>query len=353
MKYFTAEKHFETMFQNTYRTHTYGAATKEEHEIWSLSLREKLKELIGLDQMQECQPCPETLESVPCDGYVRTKMLIQVEPDVFMPFYVLRPDDMKEGEKRTAVIACHGHASHGKDAVAGVREKKEVADTIDLHEYNYGEVLAQKGYVVFAADARGFGERRERFEQGDEYALESSCHFLNKIAYSFGQTVTGMWTWDLMRLVDFALSCEFVNGHVACVGLSGGGLQTLWLTALDTRIECAVISGYFYGYQQSLLNMANNCSCNYVPNLWKTADMGDIGALICPRPVMIQTGDIDTLNGADGLDNVYPQVEKVRKAMKLFGMEENVCHDIFEGPHKWDTKHSFDWVIDHVPPVMK
>ncbi len=353
MKYYTTEKYFENKFNNTYRTHTYQATTKEEHEIWSNSLREKLWELLGLDQMQECSPCPETLESVQCDGYVRTKMVIQVEPDVFMPFYILFPNDMKEGEKRTAVLACHGHTSNGKSAVVGLREYEDVARTIDIHDYNYGEELVKKGYVVFAPDARGFGERREKYSQGDDKLLRSSCYFLNKVAYSLGQTVAGMWTWDLMRLLDFVLSCEFVNGHVVCLGLSGGGLQTLWLSALDTRVECAVISGYFYGVLQALLHMSDNCSCNYVPNLWRVADMGDIGALICPRPVMIQTGDVDPLNGADGLDNVYPQVEKVRKAMKLFGVEENVCHDIYAGPHKWDGKHSFDWVIDHVPPIIK
>jgi hypothetical protein len=30
-------------------------------------------------------------------------------------------------------------------------------------------------------------------------------------------------------------------------------LQTLWLAALDERVDCAVISGYFYGVEDSLL----------------------------------------------------------------------------------------------------
>jgi hypothetical protein len=62
------------------------------------------------------------------------------------------------------------------------------------------------------------------------------------------------------------------------------------LTALYYRIKAAVISGYFYGYKQSLLEMPDNCSCNYVPHLWEKVDMGDMGALIAPRTLLIETG---------------------------------------------------------------
>lgn len=96
-----------------------------------------------------------------------------------------------------------------------------------------------------------------------------------------------------------------------------------------------------------------NCLCNYVPDLWRTADIGDIGALISPRPLLIETGDADFLNGRDGLENVIPQVETVRRAMSLFGKEENLYHDIFPGEHKWHGAHAYQWIISHTPPVME
>lgn len=352
--YYTAQEHFEKIFQDTVRTHTFHASSQEEFRNWSDSLRKKLHDLLGTGEMKACPLTPQVLETVPCRGYVRKKLVIHTEEDILMPFYMLIPDDLKEGERRTAVIACHGHSSNGKEAVAGVKEQPGMAETIEHYNYNYGEVLAQMGYVVFAPDARGFGERRERYDQGDEKEkiFTSSCSYLNVMAMSLGQTVMGMWLWDLMRLADFALSCECVNGHLTCVGLSGGGMQSLWLAAMDTRIECCVISGYFYGYLQSLL-INYNCLCNYVPNLWRTADIGDIGALICPRPVLIETGDQDDLNGKDGLDNVLPQVETVRRAMALFGAEDYLYHDIFEGEHLWHGEKAYPWLISHVPPKME
>jgi len=352
MRYYTSEKHFRKKFDAANRSHSFQAATREEFLVWQDSLRKKLCELLGTTQMEKCLPQPELVETVACDGYVRKKMLIHTEPEVIMPFYVLIPDDLKEGEKRTALIACHGHGSNGKEAVVGLREKEGVANTIDIHNYNYGEEFVKKGYIVFAADARGFGERREIDLQGDEEEkyLSSSCRGLSHLALPLGQTVAGMWAWDLMRLADYIMTCDFVNGHLTCVGLSGGGLQTLYFSALDSRVECAVISGYFYGAGESLVTMFQNCDCNFVPNLWKTADIGDIGALIAPRPLLIETGNIDPLNGSSGLDNVWPQVEKVRNAMKLWNSEENLYHDIFEGPHMWHGDYAYDWVITHVPP---
>jgi dienelactone hydrolase len=354
MKYYTSQEHFERIFKETNRSHTFHASNEEEYKVWSHSLRKKLHELLGTKEMEPCEFSPEIIEMTQCGSYIRKKIVIHTEKDVQMPFYLLIPADLKEGEKRTAVIACHGHSSNGKEAVAGVRKNEIMTNTIEHYHYNYGEILAQKGYVVLVPDARGFGERRERYDQGDteEKILSSSCSYLNVMAMSLGQTVMGMWLWDLMRLADYALSLEIVNGHLACVGLSGGGMQSLWLSAMDERIECSVISGYFYGYLESLL-INYNCLCNYVPNLWKVVDIGDIGALIAPRPVLIETGNQDDLNGRSGLENVYPQVETIKRAMKLFGVEDHLYHDVFEGEHRWHGEKAYSWLLSHVPPKME
>ena len=113
---------------------------------------------------------------------------------------------------------------------------------------------------------------------------------------------------------------------MGCAGLSGGGLQTLWAAALDKRIRCAVISGYMYGYKESLLDMPGNCYCNYVPHLYEYMDMGDIAALIAPRPLLIETGNRDPLNGASGLANVRTQVDTIRRAYRTLEAEDRLYH---------------------------
>jgi hypothetical protein len=78
-----------------------------------------------------------------------------------------------------------------------------------------------------------------------------------------------------------------------------------------------------------------NCACNYVPELWKAVDMGDIGSLIAPRPLLIETGDEDHLNGESGLDNVKSQLDITRGAYDLLGMPDKLIHSISHGGHRW------------------
>src|SRR5215212_8667864 len=170
---------------------------------WRSELRARLRAITGIDTMRACPPDPQ--EDVPeqYDGYVRTRVVIAVEPDVRMPLYVLTPSDLRPGERRPAVLAPHGHASAGKSAIVGRADAPELVQTIAQHNYAYGLQLVRAGYIVFCPDARGFGERREPVVMDDGDLLGSSCQVLNNMAMPLGQTVTGMWTWDLMRLIDY------------------------------------------------------------------------------------------------------------------------------------------------------
>ena len=121
-------------------------------------------------------------------------------------------------------------------------------------------------------------------------------------------------------------------------------MQTLYFAALDTRVDCAVISGYFYGVRDSLLEMPNNCCCNIVPRLWEHFDMGDLGAMIAPRPLLIESGDTDSLNGARGIKNVMSQVAVTRRAYKALKSGDRLYHDIFAGEHRWNGIHAIPWM---------
>lgn len=344
-QFYTTEQYFARRFDRVGRSLELKANTAEEFAVWKKQLRRALWEVTGMDTMIRCEPAPQHLETRRMEGYCREKYLIETEPGVLMPFYVLIPGDYRKGERRAAVVAPHGHDSHGKSAVVGETfGDPGMEKTIREHNYDYGVQLVKEGFLVFCPDARGFGERREKYFQEDSNLRSQSCEYLNDMAMSLGQSVTGMWIWDLMRLVDYMETREDVDPkRIGCAGLSGGGLQSLWLSALDDRIRCCVISGYFYGNKQSiLLNLC--CSCNYVRGLHELADMGDIGALILPRPVLIETGTLDDLNGPDGLDNVYPQVEKLRRAAELTGVSGHVEHDVFVGPHRWNGVKAVPWM---------
>jgi hypothetical protein len=326
------------LFDRCARSLGLKATTPLELEEWRRTVRAELAVITGIGRMESCPLEPRREESVPLKGYRREKWLIQTEPGVLMPLYVLIPDGIAPGERRSCVITPHGHGSGGKFAVAGRTDIPAMRETIRKHDYDYGVQLVREGHIVFCPDARGFGERREWMLQGDrpEQFLHSTCVPLNHVAISLGMSLTGWWTWDLMRLVDWITErpdCD--PARIACAGLSGGGLQTLWLAAMDDRVRCAVVSGYFYGYRDSLLKLSSNCGCNYVPGLWMRVDMGDLGALIAPRLLLVETGTRDDLNGERGAVNATEQVEIARTAYRLLGAEDRLRHVLFDGPHKW------------------
>ncbi len=331
-KYYGSLAGMRRKFDRRKRQDAFPGGSVGEFEIWQQKERGVLGELIGLPQMERCSLEAKVLERIEVEeNLLREKVLLQVEPEVWMPVYVLIP----EGEKKGTFLALPGHLGAGKYSVAGCSEIPVVKKSIEQFQYDYGLRLARRGYVTLCPDCRGFGERRDEDLQGDspEQFLNSTCFQLAHMAEPLGQTVIGMCTWDFMRLIDYVYERgEWDVEEFGCVGFSGGGMQTLWLSALDERVKRVIISGYFYGYEDSLLVLNGNCSCNYVPGLWEHVDMGDITSLIAPRNLAIQSCKGDHLNGARGLENVYEQMEIVRQAYALYG-EKPPLHDIREGEH--------------------
>lgn len=308
---------------------------------WQREARTKLHTLLGLEKMENCPLEPRCTESVTLpDGIRRERWTIQTEPLVTMPFYLLIPQG---ADRTTRPFLCPpGHGGAGKYSVAGMREYAAVAERIDFYNYDYGIQLARLGYVALCPDCRGFGERRE--ESGDTVtlpgALTGDCQRLARMGEPLGIPVLGMLVWDLMRAADYlAQRGEWDYNNISCLGFSGGGMQTLFLTALDERIRLAVMSGYFYGYRDSLLRQSWNCSCNYIPHLWEYFDMGDIASLIAPRPLLIQSCREDRQNGPRGLENVLEQVDILKRGYRLLDAEGRLIHEICDGGHRWHGEH--------------
>lgn len=339
-EYYDSLKAMKRKYDLLSRKEAFSGSTKEEWISWKEQMKKRLWDLLGMDHMESCDLCPIEEETVVLEnGITRKKVRIQTEPDVWMPFFELIPPE--RDQKREIFLALAGHGGAGKYGVAGCREIPVMRQAIERHHYDYGMKLAEMGYTVFCPDPRGFGERREAARQSDreEDFLNGCCYELAHMAEPLGMTVAGMQTWDLMRLLDYvqmrADIGECTMENLGCVGFSGGGMQTLWLTALDDRIRRALTSGYLYGVKDSLLELNQNCSCNYVPGLWQVLDMGDLASMAAPRPFIVQTGLSDGLNGKRGAVNADEQMETVRRAYRLFDAENVLIHHHYPGGHQF------------------
>lgn len=347
-QYFASSEYLVKMYSEKSKKMGLKAESILEYGLWKTQLKAKLKEILGMNNMESCDLKTQKLESIKFAEYRRDKVIIQVEPGVWMPLYILIPDGIKPNEKRACVIAPHGHGGAGKYSIVGRIDIPGVKESIEKYNYDYGLEFVKKGYVVFCSDARGAGERREAKHQGVDITslMSTSCNDINNVAISMGETLAGMMTWDLMRLIDYIQTLDYCDGSkIACCGFSGGGLQALWLSSLDDRITCSVVSGYFYGFKDTILN-THLCGCNFVPRLWEYIELGDLAALIAPRPLLIESGTEDKLNGSRGIINVIEQVEITKKAYVLNNKKDNLYHHIFKGHHKWNGEKTYDFVDD-------
>ena len=346
------------------RKDDFRGKTSEEFSTWQMRSRAVLWELLGLEKMDDCALEPVIDEVVSQDTILRYHILLRTEPDITLSAYLLVSASANAG---TPVFLCPpGHNGAGKYTVAGVRGARAIEESIEKYNYDFGWQLACLGYVAFCPDVRGFGERREMLEDTRELplAMKGDCYWLAHMGEPIGIPVLGMLSWDLMRCVDFLQEYtitkdgklrHLIDGahtdleatrwnpeRIIAFGFSGGAMQSLYLSALDERIHASFLSGYMYGFRDSLLQMNRNCSCNYVPHLMEHFDMGDIASLIAPRRLMIQSCREDRLAGTRGLTNVQEQVDILRANYAVTGIAEHVQQDIEDGPHHLDTSHLQD-----------
>jgi len=325
--FYSMKNYFINLFDENYRSLGFFGSSKEELVLWQSDMRVKLSHILGFDKMKKSQLNPKIVENVRLDGYNRSKVIIQTQPNVFMPMFVLVPDK----KRNVPVIAIHGHSSDGKNGLVGIVNElteKKIKD----YNYTYALDLVKRGYTVFCPDLCGSGERREKKQRKLSSVLESSCNDVNNAALSLGMSILGIMVFDLIRIIDYIQTLDF-GGNIACCGFSGGGLCALWLAAIDERISCAAVSGYFHGLRDTILEN-NFCGCNFVADLWRFIDICDLGSMIAPRPLLIESGRNDKLNGERGLQNVFEQVSETQKAYDLF-QSDSLFHKIFDGGHKW------------------
>jgi dienelactone hydrolase len=301
-------------------------------------LKKRLSELLGGFPGQRCQLNPEVLERVETGGCVREKVVIESDEGCLVPMYVFVPQN---GDGPFApVVAVHGHGRGMRDtAGVWVTDEERQAGTETHHDY--ARCFAERGYMVFAPEMIGFGERREDEDKRGE-SDKHSCRILSWHAAIIGKTAIGLRVWDTMRVIDYAETrgeCDAKKG-VGCVGLSGGGTVTLYTSAVDERIRCAVVSGYYNTFEDSILAM-EHCDCNYIPGIRRYAEMPDVAALIAPRPLLVESGTMDEIFPIDATRAAY---KRLMKAYEILNAGDRLDMDIGEGGHRFYGNKAFDWM---------
>jgi dienelactone hydrolase len=303
-------------------------------DAWRDGRRSRLSQLLG--------PMPirvpldvETLESVRCDGYRREKIVYDTEATMSVPAYLLIPDGRQL--PGPAVLAVHGHGP-GKSQVCGLTET-------ETPNGNYAEQLVRRGYVVLAPDLRCFGERLD-WNPPDHYACDTNLVH----AVMAGWSPLTQNLWDLARSLDVLSDHPLVDaGRIGAVGLSYGATMSLFLAACDHRVAATVVSGYFSSWAEAHRMPWNMCGSQVLPGMIGRLEHVDLGALVAPRPMLVETGIDDTLFP---LPAAARSMADLRVVYQHLGAADRVQHDVFPGGHQWHGDQAYPFLdrwLQHSP----
>ena len=156
---------------------------------------------------------------------------------------------------------------------------------------------------------------------------------------NIGETLMGIEISDNMRGVENLLcSLPYVDSkNIGATGASGGGNQTMWLTALDERIKAAmpVVSvGTFQSYI-----MGTPCICEVVADAFDMTEEAGILALIAPRAIKMCNHTKMTILLFFHQRN---ETQFIPMQKPIFTMswcwEDNIAFQLFDLPHGYNAE---------------
>ena len=273
----------------------------------------------------------ETTDEVACGGYSRQRIVFDTEDTMSVPAYLLVPAGRHS--PGPAVLAVHGHGP-GKARVCGLDPDAARGD-------DYAAELARLGYVVLAPDMRCFGERAD-WNPPDHYACDTNL--VHQVMGGWNPLTQNLW--DLSRALDVLEAHPLVDpGRLGVVGFSYGGTLSLFLAACDERVAAAVVSGYFSSWAESHKVPWNMCGSQVVFGMLGQMEHADLGALVAPRPLLIETGRDDLIFPLAAAEDA---VIRLRQIFDHLGVGDRLLHDVFDGEHQWHGARAYPFLEHHL-----
>ena len=293
---------------------------------WKKDAHDKLSELLGLP-LEDCNTDFTVTNVEDVKNYKRVSFHFQSEPDYYVPCSLLVPKGVRK--PLPGVICLQGHST-GAHISLGI--PKFPGDDEDIAGGRDFAVRAvEEGFCAISVEQRYMGENGQRKDTGMPACLKDNSSMASLL---IGRTAVGERVWDIHRLIDVIeehLSAYIDVNRIICMGNSGGGTATYYASCYDERISVVMPSCGVCTYDDSIMAMYH-CPCNFVPNIRKYFNMGDIGALIAPRPLVLVCGKEDPIFPLDGVKESF---EVIKKAYKKMG-KPNLCQLVIgNGGHQF------------------
>lgn len=311
--------------------------SRDDFEAWHRDTFPRVMATLGARPIAVA-PNAELLVEWAEDGLIKQRWVIDVQEGLSATFLVFRPATLRAGEKRPAILCCHGHGPHGKNTYMGLASGVEPRAC-------FGVEMAKAGFVTYSLDWLGFGERSAQGKPHyssavnmDGYMPRDACNIYYLCATLLGTSVLALNLHDARVVTDCVATFPFVDGsRLGVMGQSLGGTMTTWVMATDARFKAADVICYAGTFHDIAFRTYNVCGSQITPGLMELVDVGDLQGLIAPRPLLLELGIHDKCFAIDDTLISHRQTERIYRAA---GAEARFEVDLFPGGHTWGGNKS-------------
>ena len=173
-------------------------------------------------------------------------------------------------------------------------------------EHQFARRLAESGFEVLVPVMI---DRTSRWSGHPDIHMTDQSHreWIYRQAFHMGRHIIGYEVQKVLAAVDWFREKRGVNGRIGVAGYAEGGLIALYASAADTRIDAALVSGY-YDTRQHVWSEP------IYRNVWALLhEFGDaeLASLIAPRALVVEYASGPNISSARG-DLKTPSFESVR-----------------------------------------
>lgn len=277
---------------------------------WRQEVKEKLTELLG-DMPEKVELNMRVEWEEDRGDFTEKRIIFSVEKDVDVPCHLWMPKTAKKPSP--AIICLQGHSS-GMHISMGRPIYDGDDELIAGGDRDFAKQIVKEGYAALVLEQRAFGERKSDAYMKFVPDALTTCWHPAMTAILLGRTLIGERVWDISRAIDLLQQLPEIDSEkIAVMGNSGGGTAAYYAACMDERIKIVMPSCSICTYRDSIV-IGRHCTCNYIPNIAKYVDMGDLACLIAPRPIVMVSGEKDNGFAIEGSRKQYKVIEKIYKA---------------------------------------
>lgn len=281
-----------------------GWRSRQEH------IRKTLLDIVG--------PFPEktslnaqVMSTIESDGFRVEHIIYESRPGFKVTSSLFIPDRSNKKEKLPAIIYCSGHGA------SGYRSRPYMHLILNL---------VKKGFIVFAFDPVGQGERLEYYDPETGKSMVGSPtkehSYPGAQAFITGSSQANYMIWDGIRAVDYLFTREEVDTlRIGITGRSGGGTQSIHIAAFDDRILAAAPENYLTNYTRLLQSRGpQDAEQNFYHGIYRGIDHPDFLMVRAPKPALMVLTYNDMFN-IQGARDTYAEAARIYEA---YGKKENI-----------------------------